>query len=144
LFTSNVEDKITVNELRISGKQWMAMSMLTLMLVKAWVLPLLYLDFEIRKNYIVANLCENRDKPILLCNGKCYLTKKVKDAREKEERQAENDYLSHLLFQVMDNRAMVFSPLQNPSELRSFVEYQFNPSLTARNPATDIFHPPLV
>ncbi|GLU54418.1 hypothetical protein Dfri01_38790 [Dyadobacter frigoris] len=120
------------------------MSLITLMLVKAWVLPLLYLDFEIRRDYIVANLCVNRDKPILLCNGKCYLTKRVKDAREKEERQAENDYLSHLLYQVMDNRTLVFNALQNPFELRSFVQYQFNPSLTARNPASDIFHPPLV
>lgn len=120
------------------------MTMLTLMLVKAWVLPLLYLDFEIRRDYIVANLCENRDRPILLCNGKCYLTKRVKDAREKEEKQAENDYLSHLLYQVMDDRMLVFNAVQNSFELCSFVQYQFSPSLTARNPASDIFHPPLV
>lgn len=120
------------------------MSLLILMLVKAWVLPLLYLDFEIRKDYIVANLCVNRDKPILLCNGKCYLTKKVKETREKEERQAENDYLSHLLFQVMDNRMTVFGDFGSSFTLRPFVYYQFNPALTAHNPASDIFHPPLV
>ncbi len=120
------------------------MSLLTLMLVKAWVLPLLYLDFEIRRDYIVANLCVNRDKPILLCNGKCYITKKIKEAREKEERQAENDYLSHLLYQVMDSKTLIFSVLQNEFELPSFIQYQFNPSFTAHNPAADIFHPPLV
>lgn len=135
--------KLPVYELKGSKRQWIAMCLLTLMLVKAWVLPLLYLDFEIRRDYIVANLCVNRDKPIMLCNGKCYLTKRVKDAREKEERQAENDYLSHLLYQVMDNRVVVFNVLQYPFALRSFVQYQFNPSLNAHNPASDIFHPPL-
>jgi len=36
------------------------------------------LDYLLNYNYIVAELCENRDKPILECNGKCYLEKQVK------------------------------------------------------------------
>ncbi len=36
------------------------------------------LDYLLNYNYIVAELCENRDKPIQTCNGKCYLEKQVK------------------------------------------------------------------
>src|SRR6478752_4326672 len=48
---------------------------------------LIFAGFEINKNYIAAKLCENRDKPWLHCNGKCYLLKKVKQAEQKEEKQ---------------------------------------------------------
>jgi len=37
------------------------------------------IDYLVNYNYIVAELCENRDKPILACNGKCYLEKQVKE-----------------------------------------------------------------
>ena len=36
------------------------------------------LDYLLNYDYIVTELCENRDKPILTCNGKCYLEKQVK------------------------------------------------------------------
>ena len=37
------------------------------------------LEYFVNYDYIVAELCENRDKPILTCNGKCYLEKQVKE-----------------------------------------------------------------
>lgn len=114
------------------------------MLVKAWVLPLLYLDFEIRRDYIIANLCVNRDKPMMHCDGKCYLAKRIADAKEKEARQAENDYLSHLLYQVMDNNKIVYSAPPATFEARMPVNYQYKSPFTARAAVADIFHPPLV
>jgi len=35
------------------------------------------LEYLINYNYIVNELCENRDKPVLACNGKCYLEDQV-------------------------------------------------------------------
>ena len=35
--------------------------------------PLVYLDFEMRREYIAEVLCINRDKPIAVCGGTCYL-----------------------------------------------------------------------
>jgi len=37
------------------------------------------IDYLVNYKYIVTELCENRDKPILACNGKCYLEKQVKE-----------------------------------------------------------------
>jgi hypothetical protein len=45
----------------------------------------IYAGFELNKKYIIANLCENRNRPWLHCNGKCYFMKKIKQAEEKEK-----------------------------------------------------------
>ena len=36
-------------------------------------------EYFVNYDYIVNELCENRDKPILSCNGKCYLEDQVKE-----------------------------------------------------------------
>jgi hypothetical protein len=54
----------------------------------------IYAGFELNRNYIATKLCENRNKPQLHCNGKCYFMKKVKQAEEKqntEDRQAQKN-----------------------------------------------------
>lgn len=35
------------------------------------------LDYNINKNFIAANLCENRNKPACCCKGKCFLKKQM-------------------------------------------------------------------
>ncbi|MEN8187244.1 MAG: hypothetical protein ABFR05_08965 [Bacteroidota bacterium] len=35
------------------------------------------IEYFVNYDYIVEELCENRDKPLLACNGKCYLEKQV-------------------------------------------------------------------
>ena len=37
------------------------------------------LEYLINYNYIVNELCENRNKPVLTCNGKCYLVDQVEN-----------------------------------------------------------------
>jgi hypothetical protein len=61
----------------------------------------IYAGFELNRNYIAAHLCENRDKPWLHCNGKCYFMKKIKQAREKEkndQRQSQKNLFQEALF----------------------------------------------
>lgn len=36
-----------------------------------------FLDYMVNYDYIAEALCENRDKPYLECNGKCYLEKEL-------------------------------------------------------------------
>jgi hypothetical protein len=36
------------------------------------------------QSYIAETLCVNRDKPMMHCNGKCYLSKKITDQQKKE------------------------------------------------------------
>ncbi|WP_353721093.1 hypothetical protein [Dyadobacter sp. 676] len=129
--------------MKVSGRQWITLGFTLLMLIKAWVVPLMYLDYELRKEYIIANLCVNRDNPIVVCEGRCYLAQKVVDAKKQEERQAEQTCMANLLFQVMDTgRPFVF---QSPErfEMPLKVTFAFRSHFIPRAAAADIFHPPL-
>lgn len=43
------------------------------------------LDYSIRYNYYVNVLCENKDNPESNCNGKCHLSKVLKDDSSQQE-----------------------------------------------------------
>ena len=50
-------------------------------------------EYILNYDYIVEKLCENKNKPILKCNGKCFLTKQLaKEANQKEKKPFSNDY----------------------------------------------------
>jgi len=98
----------------------------------------IYAGYEINKSYVANNLCENRDKPWLHCNGKCYLMKKIKQAEEKEkseERQANKS-----LFQeaVVDTKTTAFN--FHPKLLAVIAITHSKFYLPQRS--TAIFHPP--
>ena len=66
----------------------------------------IYAGFELNKTYIATTLCENRDKPQLHCNGKCYFMKKIKQAGEKEksaERQAQKNLFQEVFYTAVAN-----------------------------------------
>ncbi|MDX2281577.1 MAG: hypothetical protein NW218_18460 [Saprospiraceae bacterium] len=45
-----------------------------------WVKGFVLLHFMANRAYIVEHYCENRDKPQMHCEGKCYLNKQLKKA----------------------------------------------------------------
>jgi len=116
------------------------------MLVKVWVIPLLYLDFEIRRDYIISNLCENRNRPMLNCNGKCYLAKRLAEAKKQEEKQAESDYLTKLFSSATDLSALYHADF-NKSEYVYLtlepVKFNYHTTFRSFNHIQEIFHPPL-
>ena len=132
--------------MRRSAKQLISLGLLGLMLLKACVIPLLYLDYEIRRDYIVANLCENRNRPKLNCNGKCYLAKKIAEAKKQEERQAESDFLSKLFAPATDLSFLSGINIEKTEYALSFsksVKFDYDSTFRSFNHIRDIFHPPL-
>ena len=51
----------------------------------------IYFGLKINQSYIAQNLCINRSRPGLHCNGHCYFMRKIKQAEENEKKQAERD-----------------------------------------------------
>jgi hypothetical protein len=47
-------------------------------------------NYDLRKDYIAKNLCENRDKPQMKCCGKCYLKKQLNKTEDSNSKQAPN------------------------------------------------------
>lgn len=112
-------------------KRHIALFLLVLVSIKTLLVPVVYLDFELRKDYIVQHLCENRFKPELYCDGKCYLAKTLtKIAEEKAANEAEHQgqnikkvleevfddtlYTLPVLEIVVAHNALVFNYLSRP------------------------------
>lgn len=81
-------------------KRYIALFLLVLVSIKTLLVPFVYLDFELRKDYIVQQLCENRFKPELHCDGKCYLAKqlhKVAENNASKEAQKHASFLKKIV-----------------------------------------------
>ena len=57
-------------------------------------------EYVLNYSYIVTNLCENKDRPQMKCDGKCYLAKMfAKDSEEEHKNPfAENRLMEICLF----------------------------------------------
>jgi hypothetical protein len=49
---------------------------------------IILLDYSMNKNFIASQLCENRNKPMSCCQGKCYLKKQLQQDQEGKNKQA--------------------------------------------------------
>lgn len=57
--------------------------------------------FELNHQYIAENLCINKIRPWLHCNGQCYFMRKVKQAQDNEKKQEARDNMSKLEASVL-------------------------------------------
>lgn len=44
-----------------------------------------FLEYVINYDYIVKELCENKEKPELKCNGKCHLAKQLANVNRQQK-----------------------------------------------------------
>ncbi|WP_229206137.1 hypothetical protein [Dyadobacter fermentans] len=126
--------------------QTLVFVMLAVMLVKTMVVPVIYLDYELRKDYIISTLCENRNRPQLNCDGKCYLAKRIAEAAKQEQRQAESDFMTKMLSAqapVTNDFLTHFITTPRTVELLPAVTFNYASPFNGRNFVLDIFHPPL-
>ncbi|MEN2435234.1 hypothetical protein AAH994_07470 [Weeksellaceae bacterium A-14] len=63
--------------------KWLLSLYFTFMVVIRPVLPLV--DYTVSYRYIITQLCENRSRPQLLCNGRCYLEKELKKNQDTQK-----------------------------------------------------------
>jgi hypothetical protein len=106
------------------------------------VLPLV--DYAVNYNFIVKHLCENRGKPEMMCNGKCYLTKellKTTDNSTKSGIMKINNFGFTDVFIVTDKFSFEniykISSEKSQTQVLKVKNYNFNPF-------SKIFRPPLV
>lgn len=97
----------------------------------------IYAGFEVNQKYIAEKLCENKNRPWMHCNGKCFLMKKLKLAEEKEKKQERNNQRIHYM-EAMPSAALSFT-FQRPI-LR--IIYPQRPVLNTVHRAFAIFQPP--
>ncbi len=78
-----------------------------LMTAQAFVTPIVYLDFKLRQDYITKMFCVNRDKPMTVCNGQCYLMKKISASRTKKADTKQPSLLKSSLLRRSVSRSFI-------------------------------------
>ena len=106
------------------------------------MVPLIYIDFEVRRDYIAKVLCINQDQPITTCGGKCYLNNRLRSTTKQQEHNSITSlnkihisFFKERIFQVSFDSSL-------HALLRNYLVVQ------GENPCNefphDIFHPPQV
>ncbi len=97
-------------------------------------------SYGVNYNYITQELCENKAKPELHCNGKCHLAKELAKTSEKDnplesKRGLVND-IELLFFQELNNFS--FTHYFQPTEKNTVYYTNFYGFIAVKS----FFHPP--
>ena len=65
-------------------KKLISIALAHIFLLQGGIRLYIIVDYNIRKEYIAANWCENRNNPDKHCQGSCYLKKRLHKEGEKE------------------------------------------------------------
>jgi hypothetical protein len=100
-------------------------------------------EYSMNKNFIAKNLCVNRAKPKMHCNGKCQMMKRL---AEEEKQNSSNNTNNSSKTKVQE---LVLSDVMNTPTfpLLTYVTLSYNeepPVLKHDSPISSIFHPPAV
>ncbi|TDX84119.1 hypothetical protein [Epilithonimonas xixisoli] len=105
------------------------------------LMPLM--NYAVNYKFISKNLCENKKKPELLCNGKCYLKKEIAKSSTDQSKNDSRINISALADTFIINETFTFSSndfiLIENLKINSDFSTSYNFSLFSQ-----IFHPPLV
>lgn len=97
-------------------------------------------NYEFNKAYISKNLCENKNKPNLHCNGKCHLKKQLQK-EDKKENQNPNNLKEKIELQFFKETNSRLNVIETPmvEQINSiYLLGNYNQHLLS------IFHPPRV
>ena len=105
----------------------------------------IHLNYLIQKRKIVEQLCINKNKPELKCDGKCYLAKQLKKLEAEELKNASskkhNPFTGKIELQsctILQIEPSIFSSFRSEPK-KHFYMYA---SLHSKEHLTAIFHPP--
>jgi uncharacterized protein YlzI (FlbEa/FlbD family) len=103
-------------------------------------------NFYINQQEITRLECENKDKPLMKCNGKCYLAKQLQKAEDELNEKKSKQEQSKNTIKLMEGSAFIApqkiafsSNFSFQIETTNFVSYSKNLLAGATYP---IFHPP--
>ena len=122
------------------GVQFLSFFMALLLWGSTLRTPLIYAYYMLDQEGFIEQLCENKDKPELKCDGKCYLSQMLKASSEAEEEKS--------IPVVEWKELQLFHDSQQPS--RTTLDIETGAPITtpvhryAYTPVHRIFHPPPV
>jgi hypothetical protein len=119
-------------------KRGLLILMIIAMMLHAFSFVMIYISFKIHQDYIITNLCIQRDATVNACHGHCQLTKKMKDHEKKQNDNplAQEGWLNFCFIQPQYRYhfELMLSQIQK--------RRSFNQSLYLSAFTNKIFHPP--
>ena len=111
--------------------------LLLLLMTQAFSKWMIVIEYELNKEYIAANLCENKERPILKCKGKCQMAKKM--AAEDASNSASNYQAKFQEVAFTDSVISLFALLSSTEMAPVYANYVPH---GFTEPNFPIFHPP--
>ncbi|WP_229239682.1 hypothetical protein [Echinicola soli] len=110
-----------------------------IIVLNSMIFSVIQMDYVLNKEYIAENLCINRDKPEMHCDGKCFLAEKLKEAQDQKEQQPGGiDFSRDFGIYILQENHFGFQGLKIPNNL----PIAFYQGGNCFHTSTDIFHPP--
>jgi len=116
--------------------------LILLVLFQAFSKWVIMAEYTINKDYIAKNLCENKARPMLHCNGKCQLMKKLAE-EEKQNSSNSNTGSTIKVSDVLFTHEIPTLCITNLPEEKT----RFNSELILSKSSahlSSIFHPPTI
>jgi hypothetical protein len=114
--------------------------LIALVLTQVFSKWLVVMEYNLNKDFIAKNLCVNRAKPKMHCNGKCQMMKRL--AEEEKQNSDENNSSSKTKIQDIVLSDKFFKPAL-PALLQAKAVYNEEKPLSKySSPFASIFHPP--
>ncbi len=105
------------------------------------LVPLIYLDFNLRRDYIAEVLCIKREEPIEVCGGQCYLDFKLGEAGDLEQESTSPNRQLAISFYREQTCTVILNDLAFTYQEKIPLFGQLLPTSTFVN---DVFHPPKI
>ncbi|MEL6558778.1 MAG: hypothetical protein AAFQ94_11380 [Bacteroidota bacterium] len=109
------------------------------MMAGSLAVPSIYLDFEIRKDYIAKVLCINKEKPITQCGGKCFLKRQLENTQQGDQQGNVAPRLTNINFYSPSKALKVEFNSLLPTHTKYVIPNTIGHSQLFHS---DIFHPP--
>ena len=107
------------------------------LLVQSFSTLIILVNYQINKDYITQNFCENKSKPMMHCNGQCHLKKQLQK-QEKNESTPVNPVKEKNVIQLFSQSQIFnFSDIETGSTIYS--SYLLK---EIKSSAPSVFHPP--
>jgi len=119
-------------------KQVAAILLLLGVLMQTFSKAMIVAEYQLNREYIAKNLCVNKSRPKMHCNGRCHMMKKMKQEEKQDqdnpERRAENKF--EIICGTFHTATII------PARSFSVVQYPVFQENTCTDYSPSFFHPP--
>jgi len=125
-------------------KQYIILFLAFLFVLNAGSKLIIYANFYLNQEYIAENLCENKEKPEMQCNGKCQLMKSLKQEEDTQPEDEKHTPKKVVEYQLFSDKLFETSAFHSEIELEEGTSSHFYyVNNYSRISQSSLFRPPI-